>query len=139
MNPYLLLPSLALSTSVIENTLYLTTIYFACKRMFLPHQHRLPFLTICSITATGKPAASLLSLAILTHLSLSRILFAPPIVLLVLGRPESSLASPKSTPTPWFSFFRHFVQFLGFVAILTGISTVSSDGLSWLWRTWGTE
>ena len=42
MNPYLLLPSLALSTSVIENTLYLTTIYFACKRMSLPHQHRLP-------------------------------------------------------------------------------------------------
>ena len=35
MNPYLFLPSLALSTSVLENTLYLTTIYFACKRKIL--------------------------------------------------------------------------------------------------------
>ncbi|KAF5369760.1 hypothetical protein D9758_001334 [Tetrapyrgos nigripes] len=116
LNPYLFLPSLALSTSSFENTLLLLSIMFASQR---------------------KPSQSLLTYAFLLQFSLSSILFLVPLLLLIVSDPFSHLASPRAfngnlqkIPTLLGEFAVYFIS-------LTAASTLVSGGLSWMGQTWG--
>ncbi|CAL1712898.1 unnamed protein product [Somion occarium] len=78
LNPYLLLPTLALSTSTIENMLFLLSLMFASQ---------------------GQSSPSLLALALLVQLSLPSAIFIVPMILLLLSDPVSRLASPREFNT----------------------------------------
>ncbi|KAI0000470.1 GPI transamidase subunit PIG-U [Russula vinacea] len=118
INPYIFLPCLALSTSTLETTLQLLTLLFASR---------------------GQSSLSLLTLAILAHLSLPAILLLPPILLLLLSDPRSHLASPRSFP------FQQklrkcnllFLEFGFFFVVLVFASVLVTGGWGWVRNTWG--
>ncbi|TDL26016.1 cell division cycle protein 91 [Rickenella mellea] len=116
LNPYILLSSLALSTSTFENALYLLSLSFASQ---------------------GSSSQALLCLAILTHLSLPSALLAAPIVMLLISGPESYLASPKAFTGDARKATRLCAEYLVYALSLTMISTVISDGWTWVPKTWG--
>lgn len=121
LNPYLLLPSLALSTSSLENTTFLAAVAFACQ---------------------GRTSVCVLLLSVLTHLSLSSIVYVLPTLLLLMSSPVSNLASPRS-----FAFdlraltkpvLASVAEYLSYTAVLAGASTLVCGGsLSWIETTWG--
>ncbi|KAF8491028.1 GPI transamidase subunit PIG-U [Gautieria morchelliformis] len=115
LNPYLFLPSLALSTSTFDNTLFLLALHSACL---------------------GNLEISLLLLALLTHLSPTSVLLLPPILFLNLAGPSSRLSKPiqfvgyrRAVPLAL-----HYVTYLSSLAL---ISTLVSGGWGWIGRTWG--
>ncbi|KAK7470955.1 hypothetical protein VKT23_002370 [Stygiomarasmius scandens] len=116
LNPYLFLPSLALSSSSIENTLVLLSVMFAC-------QH--------------KPSQTLLAYAFLLQISLSSLLFLAPLLLLLITDPFSRLASPRA----FYGDLKKLPPLLGEFAVyfvsLTLASTLVSGGFSWIGQTWG--
>ncbi|KAF9016368.1 PIG-U-domain-containing protein, partial [Hymenopellis radicata] len=116
LNPYLLLPSLAYSTSSIENTLMLLSIMSACE---------------------GTASASLLALAFLLHLSLSSVILIVPITLLLLTDPTSRLTTPKPFAGSWRKAPVLLLELMMYFGILTLASTIVCDGLSWVPQTWG--
>ncbi|PAV18788.1 cell division cycle 91 [Pyrrhoderma noxium] len=118
LNPYIFLPSLALSTSAIENTLYLLAVSLACYK---------------------KRAPCLLTLAFLTHLSLPNALLLPPLVLLLHGTPVSSLASPKKSSIKYQTFMRCVAEYLVYTFVLGVACTISTGSTDWIVRTWGTS
>ena len=91
LNPYLLLPSLALSTSSLENAVLLAAVAFACERMYTNMNLR----PSTDILLPGRSSASILLLAILTHLSFSSIIYVLPVLLLLISSPVSNLVSPR--------------------------------------------
>lgn len=95
-----------------------------------------PLLTVSPLS--GKASASLLALAAYTHLSLSGILFAPPLILLLLGQPESALASPKTRPLDWRKAAALAGEYVAYVTALALIAALASGGWSWALKTWGT-
>ncbi|KAF8530385.1 PIG-U-domain-containing protein [Hysterangium stoloniferum] len=115
LNPYIFLPSLAQSTSTFDNTLFLVTVYSACA---------------------GNVPVALLSLAFLTHLSLTSVLFLPPIILLLLHGPSSRLSKPVM-----FSGYKRALplalQASIYVGILALLSTLATGNWTWVSRTWG--
>ncbi|KAH9924279.1 PIG-U-domain-containing protein [Epithele typhae] len=115
-NPYLLLPSLALSTSSFENALALVSLMFACR---------------------GRVSAALVTLAFLVHLSLPSIIILVPLILLSLTRPVSRLALPRPIEAdfkkvPWL-----FGEFLAYVALFGVASTLVCGNVLWVGKTWG--
>lgn len=92
-----------------------------------------PLLTI----NLGRTSLCLSSLALLTHLSLPTVLFAPPLILLLLGNPESSLASPKPTRFSPTKYTALFLQFAAYLTVLGLICTLATGGTSWAWKSWG--
>ncbi|KAI0352652.1 PIG-U-domain-containing protein [Trametes cingulata] len=116
LNPYIFLPSLALSTSSIENMLCLLALMFACR---------------------GRTSASLLSLATLLQLSLPSILLLAPVLLLNITRPVSRLALPQPMDAPLKRVIPLIVEFLGYSALLTFASTLVCGNWSWVEKTWG--
>ncbi|KAF8160705.1 GPI transamidase subunit PIG-U [Crassisporium funariophilum] len=116
LNPYILLPSLALSTSSFANALMLATIMFACR---------------------GKSTATLFSLSFLLHLSLSYIVMLLPLLLLLISDPFSHLASPRPTS----AYLRKLTPLVGEFALytvtLTLISTLVAGSWEWIPQTWG--
>ncbi|KAJ2926763.1 hypothetical protein H1R20_g10352, partial [Candolleomyces eurysporus] len=116
-NPYTILPSLALSTSTLENTLLLLAVMFSAKK---------------------KAAASLLSLAFLSHLAPPAILIFPPLVLLLLTDPHSHLASPQKLSLNKGKIFPLVLEFLVYAGALTFASTLVAGSWNWIPQTWGT-
>ncbi|KAI0345984.1 PIG-U-domain-containing protein [Trametopsis cervina] len=121
LNPYLLLPSLALSTSTLENAALLTAVAFA---------------------AEGRPSASILLLAILTHLSLSSVIYVLPIMLLLISSPVSNLVSPHPFALDRKTLSKQILplvgQYVAYTSVLALASTlVCSGGLGWIEKTWG--
>ncbi|PPQ87478.1 hypothetical protein CVT25_008214 [Psilocybe cyanescens] len=115
-NPYIFLPSLALSTSSLENTLLLLSIMFACK---------------------GKASASLFLLSSVIHLSLSSAIMLLPILLLLITDPHSHIASPKPLSTPLKKAIPLFGEFVAYMVALTLTSTLVAGSWSWIPQTWG--
>ncbi|KAG8932493.1 hypothetical protein FRC02_001016 [Tulasnella sp. 418] len=130
LNPYVLLPNLALSTASLENALCLTAIAFACQ---------------------GRASASLLFLALLTHTSLPNIILTPPIILLLThpNGPTSSLDLSQSTsPTEGAAAsdigpkvrsrrIALAIEFAIYWFALALISTFVAGGFQWTGRTLG--
>ncbi|TFL03169.1 GPI transamidase subunit PIG-U [Pterulicium gracile] len=118
LNPYTLLPSLALSTSSLENTLTLLAIMLASQRLHSP---------------------SLLALALLITLNPSSILLLAPVLLLLAHPtgPKSNLASPSTgsvltTPLLKKTVLPLFAEFFAYIAVLVGASALTSGGWSWV-------
>lgn len=116
LNPYLLLPSLAFSTSSIENAVCLLAIMFACEK---------------------RTSASLLALAFLVQLSLSSVLLILPIILLLMTNPTSQLASPRPFSGKWTQSLGLVVELIVYSTVLTLASTLVSGGFLWVSQTWG--
>ncbi|KAJ3504422.1 hypothetical protein NLJ89_g7940 [Agrocybe chaxingu] len=116
LNPYIFLPSVALSTSSLENTLMLLSILFACRK---------------------KASAALFTLSFLLHLSLSSILMVLPITLLLVTDPHSHLASPKALAVPLKALVLPLGEFAVYTAFLTLVSTLVVGGGDWISQTWG--
>ncbi|CAL1712897.1 unnamed protein product [Somion occarium] len=116
LNPYLLLPTLALSTSTIENMLFLLSLMFASQ---------------------GQSSPSLLALALLVQLSLPSAIFIVPMILLLLSDPVSRLASPREFNTYLSSILAKLGTFLGFSFALTSLSVLVCGNWTWVEQTWG--
>ncbi|PPQ95314.1 hypothetical protein CVT26_008159 [Gymnopilus dilepis] len=116
LNPYIFLPSLALSTSSFENTLLLLTILLACK---------------------GKTSATLFALSFLVHLSLSTTILLPPILLLLATDSFSHLASPQPTSVKIRRLLEFFGESLLYFGVLTLVSALVAGGWEWIPQTWG--
>ncbi|TFK74295.1 PIG-U-domain-containing protein [Pluteus cervinus] len=116
-NPYLVLPSLALSTSTFENTFLLLCIMFASQ---------------------GKASFALLTLALLVHLSLSTVVLIVPVILLLLSTPKSQLASPHANPVDFRKGLHLLGEYLVYFFILIFTSTLIAGNWNWVSQTWGT-
>ncbi|KDR75106.1 hypothetical protein GALMADRAFT_249005 [Galerina marginata CBS 339.88] len=116
LNPYLFLPSLALSTSSFENTLLLLAIMFASRRNL---------------------SASLLTLSFVTHLSISSVVMLLPVLLLLITDPHSHLASPKALSANPRKALSLFGEFLLYFISLTLVSTLVAGSCGWIPQTWG--
>ncbi|KAI1793275.1 PIG-U-domain-containing protein [Ganoderma leucocontextum] len=115
-NPYILLPSLAFSTSSFENALSLISVMCA---------------------ASGRASASLFTIAALIHLSLPSILLLVPILLLNITRPVSRLAVPRPFDADLKRALPLFIEFFGYATLLTLASTAVCGNWSWIGQTWG--
>jgi phosphatidylinositol glycan class U len=134
LNPYIFLPSLALSTSSFENTLLLISLMFACQGNY--------FLTSFKVWSAqyflpGKSSASLLAMSFLIHLSLSNIIILSPLFLLLVSDPFSHLASPRALTVNLRNLIPLAVEFVVFSLILTLVSTVVTGSWAWIPQTWG--
>ncbi|KAJ7195435.1 GPI transamidase subunit PIG-U [Mycena pura] len=116
LNPYLFLPTLALSTSSFENTLALLALMFAAR---------------------GDASRSLLAAALLLQFSLSSILLLAPLLLLLASSPVSQLASPRAFSANGKSITSFVAEFLAYTTVLTLASTLVSGGWAWIPQTWG--
>ncbi|KAJ7643983.1 GPI transamidase subunit PIG-U [Roridomyces roridus] len=116
LNPYLFLPTLALSTSTFENTLALLSLLFAAR---------------------GHASPSLLAAAILLQLSLSSVVLLAPLVLLLASSPVSQLASPRAFSGNVKIIIPLLVEFLVYTSVLTLVSALVSGGWAWIPQTWG--
>ncbi|KIY70616.1 PIG-U-domain-containing protein [Cylindrobasidium torrendii FP15055 ss-10] len=116
LNPYLVLPSLALSTSSLENTLTLLSVMFA---------------------AQGRASAALLLMAVQFHLSLSTLILIPPLLMLLISTPASSLALPKPFTGSTNRLPALIIEFTAYALGLTAASTLVCNGFSWVPQTWG--
>jgi len=133
LNPYIFLPSIALSTSSFENTLMLLAIMFACQST--PYS----IFTLLLLTAriTEKVSKSLFALSFLLHLSLSSIVMLPPVLLLLITNPHSHLASPKPTSANFRNLVSPLGEFILYTVLLTLVSTLVAGSWSWIPQTWG--
>jgi len=134
LNPYLVLPSLALSTSSFENTLILLAVLFACQSMMEFIVLQKPILIF---VGTERPSQCLFALSVLVHLSLSSILVLLPVFLLLLSDPHSRLASPKPIAADLRKLLRLSAAFLLYFILLSLISTLIAGNLAWIPQTWG--
>ncbi|KAI9566946.1 PIG-U-domain-containing protein [Boletus coccyginus] len=117
LNPYLFLPSLALSTSTFENMAVLLALMFASE---------------------GKPPAALLALAFSTHLSISTSLLLLPVLMLLVTSPVSQLASPQEFRGDLRTALKYVGQFVTYWLVLFGASSVMVGGdWGWVRETWG--
>ncbi|KAI0643137.1 PIG-U-domain-containing protein [Trametes meyenii] len=116
LNPYLFLPTLALSTSSLENMLCLLALMFACR---------------------GRASASLFALASLLQLSLPSILLLVPVLLLNITRPVSRLALPRQLDVSLTRTIPLLAEFFGYTALLSIASTLVCGNLLWVEKTWG--
>lgn len=133
LNPYLFLSSLALSTSTLENTLFLFSTFSACRGAS-PETSLAPFWP----RSAGRISACLFSLAVLSYLSLSSILFALPLAMLLLEKPESSLASPRNVTFNPSKFMKLLLLFVTYLVMLGFICTLATGGTTWILKSSGT-
>ncbi|KAL0569558.1 hypothetical protein V5O48_012410 [Marasmius crinis-equi] len=115
-NPYLFLPSLALSTSSLENMLAMLALLFACQK---------------------KPSQALLAASFLLHLSLSSIVLLAPTFLLLLSDPHSHLASPRTYPGDVKKLPSLVLEFFAYFLSLAVASCLVTGGVTWVSQTWG--
>ncbi|OSX59720.1 hypothetical protein POSPLADRAFT_1149654 [Postia placenta MAD-698-R-SB12] len=115
LNPYIWLPTLALSTSSFENTLCVLSLLFACQ---------------------GRPSASVLTLALLTQLSMPLVLLLLPILLLIVTSPVSCLASPR----PFLADIRKtlplLAEFIAYSVVLSLAATLVCGNRLWVTQSW---
>lgn len=134
LNPYIFLPTLALSTSSFDNTLTLLSIMLACQSSVLLNKI---LVVRWFLSESEKSSASLLALAFLVQFSLSSILLLVPLLLLLISDPVSRLASPRPFPAPLRKVLPALAEFLSYFAVLTLASTLVSGGWTWIPKTWG--
>ncbi|KAH8104708.1 PIG-U-domain-containing protein [Cristinia sonorae] len=116
LNPYTLLPTLALSSSSFENALLLLSVMFASE---------------------GQTSPSLLALAFLTQLSPPSVLFLLPLLLLLITDPVSHLATPRVFPSKIHNIIPPLGEFSIYFAALTFASTLVCGSWSWVGQSWG--
>ncbi|EIN11521.1 cell division cycle protein 91 [Punctularia strigosozonata HHB-11173 SS5] len=121
LNPYLVFPSLAYSTSTFENALQLLSLMFGSR---------------------GNTSASLLTLSFLIHLSPTSLIILPPtLMLLLILDPSSHLANPRLfplAPKDALPRLRTLLgSFLGYSTVLACASTLIAGGTGWISRVWG--
>ncbi|OAX37908.1 PIG-U-domain-containing protein [Rhizopogon vinicolor AM-OR11-026] len=117
LNPYLLFPSLALSTSTFENSFTLLTLMFASE---------------------GKPSSALLAIAFTINLSPYSILLLLPILMLLVTSPASQLASPRPFHGSINRIASLFGEFMLYWLVLVGAACIIADGSwSWMKASWG--
>lgn len=100
------------------------------------------WLLVKPLSFTGRVSASLLLLAILTHFSLTSILYVLPILLLLISSPLSNLASPRhfhlNTRETAKQIFPLASEYFAYLVTLAVASTVLSGGKwGWVGKTWG--
>lgn len=135
LNPYLLLPSLALSTSTFENTAVLLTLMFASEGESAQLSKRYSFTPLHS---AGKPSPALLALAFSTHLSISTLLLLLPVLMLLVTSPVSQLASPQEFRGDLRTASKYAGQFATYWLVLLGAASVMVGGeWGWVCETWG--
>lgn len=134
--------TISLSTSTFDNALVLSAIMFAARgTASTTHWSQ-----VTDQMFEGRSAgAALLALAFAAHFSLPLSLLAAPLILLLLGRPSSQLASPRFHAV--FEDFNRFraplAQYAGMFALyfiaLTGLAALSAGEFSfgWMRQTWG--
>lgn len=133
LNPYLFLPSLALSTSTFENTAVLLTLMFASEGEFSRQK-----VLFTSSYFVGKPSAALLALAFSTHLSISTFLLLLPVLVLLVTSPVSQLASPQEFKGDFRNIGKYAGQFAVYWLVLFGAASVMVGGeWGWIRETWG--
>ena len=132
LNPYLFLPTLALSSSSLQNSLVLLTVKYAAGGQSLS-SHPVFLLT----SFLGRASLSLFLLSFLLHIDLSNLVLLLSISLLLISDPHSRLASPR----PLIANFRHalplFGEFILYTSILSIASTIIVGGTQWMPQTWG--
>lgn len=134
LNPYLLLPSLALSTSTFENSIVLFTLMLAAEGIVLSD---VDWVILHSLWI-GKRSPALLTLALSTHLSLSTILFLVPVLMLLITSPVSQLASPRLFVGSYQSAVKYASEFLAYWLILVGAASIMAGGVwDWIRESWG--
>jgi len=103
----------------------------------------IPLSTAPLITHTayrlGKTSPALFCLGALVHVSLSSVLLVLPVIMLLLGRPESGLANPRPVSINFKKGRVIVLEFLAHFAVLSLISTLISGGFQWVWQTWFVE
>jgi len=87
----------------------------------------------------GKTSPALFCLAALVHVSLSSILLVFPVMMLLLGRPKSSLANPMPISINFGKGRITSLEFLAHFVALSLTSTLISGGFQWMWQTWFVE
>ncbi|CCL99265.1 uncharacterized protein FIBRA_01280 [Fibroporia radiculosa] len=116
LNPYIVMPSLALSTSSYENALCLLALLFACR---------------------GQRSMSLLTFAFLVQLSLSTVHLVIPLMLLIVTGPVSRLASPQPLDTDKIKLLPPLAaEFILYSLFLTLAATISSGSCAWIEQSW---
>lgn len=92
---------------------------------------------VLNIAMIEKTSASIFVLAFLGHLSLSSIVMVLPVLLLIIGNPVSSLASPKAIQSNLKRLIPLFAEFGLYFGFLTLASTVICGNWAWVPQTWG--
>ncbi|KAK2464185.1 hypothetical protein APHAL10511_003642 [Amanita phalloides] len=116
INPYVLLSSLGLSTSSLENMFVLLVVLFSSH---------------------GLKSVTLLLMAVLTHISPSYNIILPSIAMLSLLGPNSRLADPYKPNIRRLSLVLSLGQFMTYFILLTVASSLASGNWSWISQTWG--
>jgi len=96
-------------------------------------------LTTHIVYRLGKISPALFCLAALVHVSLSSVLLVLPVIMLLLGRPESGLANPKPISIDFKRGRTIGLEFLIHFEALSLTSTLISGGFQWVWQTWFVE
>ncbi|XP_006460726.1 hypothetical protein AGABI2DRAFT_203888 [Agaricus bisporus var. bisporus H97] len=116
LNPYVFLPTLALSSSSFQSSLTLLSVKYA---------------------AEGNASLALFLLSILLHIDLSTFILLPPVLLLLITGPRSHLASPHALAANLLRIIPHFCRYLLYTGILAIVSTSITGGTRWIPQTWG--
>ncbi|KAJ3553452.1 hypothetical protein NP233_g12640 [Leucocoprinus birnbaumii] len=116
LNPYVFLPTLALSSSSLQSSITLLTLKYA---------------------AEGQASPSLFFLSVLMHIDLSTLTLLLPILLLLISDPQSHLASPRPLTSNLRRTLPLFGEFVLYTAVLSVASTVIVGGIQWIPQTWG--
>ncbi len=90
-----------------------------------------------NISFIEKTSASIFVLAFLGHLSLSSIVIVLPVLLLLIGNPVSSLASPKAIQSDLKRLVALFAEYGIYFGSLTLASTLICGNWAWVSQTWG--
>ncbi|EMD39546.1 hypothetical protein CERSUDRAFT_150075 [Gelatoporia subvermispora B] len=116
LNPYIFLPSLAFSTSSLENALCLSALMCASQ---------------------GRTSAALMAFALLVHLSLPSLVLMFPLLLLLLSSPVSHLVSPRPLSANLRQLYPLSAEFAGYFVALFAMATLVCGNTSWVEKTWG--
>ncbi|KAF9061205.1 GPI transamidase subunit PIG-U-domain-containing protein [Rhodocollybia butyracea] len=111
LNPLIILPSLARSTSSVDNAVLLTAICLACH--------------------APVRFGALFFLALRTHLSIDALILVPPMFMLIFSSPASRLRRPGLS---------NFVEISLFILLWTALAAYArtcAGDWKWVWQTWG--
>ncbi|EJU04266.1 PIG-U-domain-containing protein [Dacryopinax primogenitus] len=111
--PYNFLPTVALSSSSLDNAFLLLALRFAALQQVSP---------------------SLILLAVLSFSSLPSILLLPPLVMILLAGPKPTVPLPKYSPK---TALRIVAEFALYMVVLTGASRFVAGSWGWVLQTWG--
>ncbi|KAE9403676.1 PIG-U-domain-containing protein [Gymnopus androsaceus JB14] len=146
LNPCIFIPSLARSTSSLDNACLLGAVMWACEACGSGPGGKSENESVVSSKRSRSKSRSLLLLALRTHLSTDTLILLPPTMMLILSQdPGSRLASPrgfvpgtknKSTlTTPILVLLAEWFLYWTLLTLLS--SLVVGFGSGWMGQTWG--